>query len=169
MMRRSGQTIFLREAMAENLACFRREGSPIRRVADCFKKAPRGERGCRELSAIFDPRSEIPLRGFAFAEKTEVFAAFGKSARVAQRKKVISWAMTAVGFEPTQLALVELESTPLDHSGKVFLGCRWCGAFDTSAVLLLSVSSQERIWHSTWDWEHDNVTLGLVPQSCSES
>ena len=24
--------------------------------------------------------------------------------------------MTAVGFEPTQLALVELESTPLDHS-----------------------------------------------------
>ena len=30
--------------------------------------------------------------------------------------------MTAVGFEPTQLALVELESTPLDHSGKVSLG-----------------------------------------------
>ena len=27
--------------------------------------------------------------------------------------------MTAVGFEPTQLALVELEPTPLDHSGKV--------------------------------------------------
>ena len=125
MMRRSGQTIFLREAMAENLACFRREGSPIRRVADCFKKAPRGERGCRELSAIFDPRSEIPLRGFAFAEKTEVFAAFGKSARVAQRKKVISWAMTAVGFEPTQLALVELESTPLDHSGKLSCNTWW--------------------------------------------
>ena len=77
--------------------------------------------------------------------------------------------MTPVGFEPTQLALVELDSTPLDHSGKVSLGCRWCGAFDTSAVLLLSVSSQVRIWHSTWDWEHDNVTLGLVPQSCSES
>ena len=33
--------------------------------------------------------------------------------------------MTPVGFEPTQLALVELESTPLDHSGKVSLGCRW--------------------------------------------
>ena len=29
--------------------------------------------------------------------------------------------VTAVGFEPTQLALVELESTPLDHSGKVSL------------------------------------------------
>ena len=29
--------------------------------------------------------------------------------------------MTAVEFEPTQLALVELESTPLDHSGKVSL------------------------------------------------
>ena len=27
--------------------------------------------------------------------------------------------LTAVGFEPTQLALVELESTPLDHSGKL--------------------------------------------------
>ena len=27
--------------------------------------------------------------------------------------------MTPVGFEPTQLALVELESTPLDNSGKV--------------------------------------------------
>ena len=27
--------------------------------------------------------------------------------------------MTPVGFEPTQLALVELESTPLDHSGKL--------------------------------------------------
>ena len=29
--------------------------------------------------------------------------------------------MTAEGFEPTQLALVELESTPLDHSGKLSL------------------------------------------------
>ena len=29
--------------------------------------------------------------------------------------------MTAVGFEPPQLALVELESTPLDHSGKLSL------------------------------------------------
>ena len=27
--------------------------------------------------------------------------------------------VTLVGFEPTQLALVELESTPLDHPGKV--------------------------------------------------
>ena len=30
--------------------------------------------------------------------------------------------VTPVGFEPTQLALVELESTPSDHSGKVSLG-----------------------------------------------
>ena len=29
--------------------------------------------------------------------------------------------MTAVRFEPTRLALVELESTPLDHSGKLSL------------------------------------------------
>jgi hypothetical protein len=27
--------------------------------------------------------------------------------------------MTAVGFGPTQYALVELESTPLNHSGKL--------------------------------------------------
>ena len=34
----------------------------------------------------------------------------------------LSWVVvTPVGFEPTQLALVELESTPLDHSGKVSL------------------------------------------------
>ena len=35
--------------------------------------------------------------------------------------------MTAVGFEPTQLALVELESTPLDHSGKLSLAA--CGIY----------------------------------------
>jgi hypothetical protein len=29
--------------------------------------------------------------------------------------------VTPVGFEPTHLAIVELESTPLDHSGKVSL------------------------------------------------
>jgi type III secretion system FlhB-like substrate exporter len=33
--------------------------------------------------------------------------------------------MTPVGFEPTQLALVELESTPLDHSGKASLSLEW--------------------------------------------
>ena len=34
-------------------------------------------------------------------------------------KQHIECKLTAVGFEPTQLALVELESTPLDHSGKL--------------------------------------------------
>ena len=33
--------------------------------------------------------------------------------------RVVCEKLTAVGFEPTQLALVELESTPLDHSGKL--------------------------------------------------
>jgi hypothetical protein len=32
--------------------------------------------------------------------------------------------MTPAGFEPGQPALVELDSTPLDHSGKKFLS-RW--------------------------------------------
>ena len=35
--------------------------------------------------------------------------------------------LTPVGFEPTQLALVELESTPLDHSGKLSLAA--CGIY----------------------------------------
>ena len=36
-----------------------------------------------------------------------------------RQRKATDKTMTPVGFEPTQLALVELESTPLDHSGKV--------------------------------------------------
>ena len=39
--------------------------------------------------------------------------------RVAEHDLRPTSKMTLVGFEPTQLALVELESTPLDHSGKV--------------------------------------------------
>ena len=35
--------------------------------------------------------------------------------------RTVQMLMTPVGFELTQLALVELESTPLDHSGKVSL------------------------------------------------
>ena len=43
--------------------------------------------------------------------------------------------MTPVGFEPTQLALVELESTPLDHSGKVScLLVAWFEASGNAAV-----------------------------------
>ena len=38
--------------------------------------------------------------------------------RVAESRKA-SPPVAAVGFDPTQLALVELESTPLDHSGKL--------------------------------------------------
>ena len=41
--------------------------------------------------------------------------------------------MTAVGFEPTQLSLVELESTPLDHLGK--LSCTSALPFLQSEVL----------------------------------
>ena len=45
--------------------------------------------------------------------------------------------MTPVGFEPTQLALVELESTPLDHSGKVSLSI--CEGDSASRERLLSI------------------------------
>ena len=37
--------------------------------------------------------------------------------------------LTPVGFEPTQLAIVELESTPLDHSGKVSCAKCWSTAY----------------------------------------
>jgi hypothetical protein len=50
-------------------------------------------------------------------------------------RKAIS-KLTAVGFEPTQLALVELESTPLDHSGKLSLP--WRRLFPRPQALTLS-------------------------------
>ncbi len=39
--------------------------------------------------------------------------------KVDKTEGTLATELTAVGFEPTQLALVELESTPLDHSGKL--------------------------------------------------
>jgi hypothetical protein len=42
--------------------------------------------------------------------------------------------MTAVGFEPTQLSLVELESTPLDHSGKLSMDCEVLELLDNCRV-----------------------------------
>ena len=45
----------------------------------------------------------------------------GPQCRTAYIAEWTSHFMTPVGFEPTQLTLVELESTPLDHSGKVSL------------------------------------------------
>ena len=61
--------------------------------------------------------------------------------------------MTPVGFEPMQLALVELESTPLDHSGKV----SWC--IDRSIFLCalrvfvthqrIDLGRSARVWYFT--------------------
>ena len=58
--------------------------------------------------------------------------------------------MTPVGFEPTQLALVELESTPLDHSGKVSWKhgrdkARACRADELDVFLFMSVQTLIRI------------------------
>ena len=53
-----------------------------------------------------------------------------------QRKGFNEKLMTAVGFEPTQLALVELESTPLDHSGKLSL--TMCEVGHTPVAVLLA-------------------------------
>jgi hypothetical protein len=46
--------------------------------------------------------------------------------------------MTAVGFEPTQLSLMEFESTPLDHSGKLSLRpSAWADVISTRSQVLL--------------------------------
>ena len=49
--------------------------------------------------------------------------------------------LTAVGFEPTQLALVELESTPLDHSGKLSLCSRTLSVGRAGESTILRFSS----------------------------
>ena len=60
-------------------------------------------------------------------------------------RKPKSAIMTPVGFEPTQLALVELESTPLDHSGKVSLSCCLVGLFHASTILLASAVARSSV------------------------
>ncbi len=50
--------------------------------------------------------------------------------------------VTPVGFEPTQLALVELESTPLDHSGKV--SCWMSGAPRTGGAAWRRMANERR-------------------------
>lgn len=66
-----------------------------------------------------------------------------------QQRAASGWAcikLTAVGFEPTQLALVELESTPLDHSGKLSLGPL---AFAFSSALSDEAKSEQLVPHPT--------------------
>ena len=48
--------------------------------------------------------------------------------------------MTPVGFEPAQLALAELESTPLDHSGKVSISTAM--ANDNQGFVNISVNKR---------------------------
>ena len=48
-------------------------------------------------------------------------------------------AMTPVGFEPTQLALVELESTPLDHSSKVSMRAHDNSAFQIAHLACVHI------------------------------
>ena len=50
--------------------------------------------------------------------------------------------MTPVGFEPTQLALVELESTPLDPSGKVSMSKRRSKSHRRISILLIFACSE---------------------------
>ena len=52
--------------------------------------------------------------------------------------------MTAVGFEPTQLVLVELESTPLDHSGKLSVRSGGC-----EQVVVQSMLAHTQV-HASW-------------------
>ena len=72
---------------------------------------------------------------FFFLRFARVFCPleFGPRPQTARSAGVVK--VTPVGFEPTQFALVELESTPLDHSGKVSLAL--------NAMLLCSEESQK--------------------------
>ena len=84
--------------------------------------------------------------------------------------------LTAVGFEPTQLALVELESTPLDHSGKLSMcpqsNCavkptnsgpsRLCSKFCGSASKPSALAwSSGLVGAALLDWECLSWMLGL--------
>ena len=66
--------------------------------------------------------------------------------------------MTAVGFEPTHFTLVELESTPLDHSGKLSLGWKGPGnklapgtyfTVVSHSAALVELTSAPMIWKSS--------------------
>ena len=74
--------------------------------------------------------------------------------------------MTAVGFEPTQLALVELESTPLDHSGKLSLQVAEesiaSQMLDSQKRCLTSMAARLCVFRSAW-------YLALAKFSCSLS
>ena len=65
--------------------------------------------------------------------------------------------MTAVGFEPTHLAIVELESTPLDHSGKLSLA-------DITATL---TPEEKRSHQSTAMQVVSKPPLGIEPRTFS--
>ena len=74
--------------------------------------------------------------------------------------------MTAVGFEPTQLALVELESTPLDHTGKLSCLCThlfvWIACLlDWLPFVILFGMVYPTVWGSNCVWipsSFDNTT-----------
>ena len=68
--------------------------------------------------------------------------------------------LTPVGFEPTQLALVELESTPLDHSGKVSM-CLSLG-IAVSSISFFSTHTRPRLNNNN---KHKRYTMArLYPQ-----
>ena len=71
--------------------------------------------------------------------------------------------MTPVGFEPTQLALVELETTPLDHSGKVSL----------RPQLRTNDNDIDYAWHLSWSlWKRRARVLvngSVFPKRCGSA
>ena len=94
--------------------CARRQSSPIQ---------------ARPCSAKLTPTPGAPTTRNAAQQKcarreSSLIQARPRNAKLtptpgAPTTRNAAQSMTPVGFEPTQLALVELESTPLDHSGKV--------------------------------------------------
>ena len=86
----------------------------------------RGSKGKQRRSKGREKSNERRRKETSEREReTEIqqhFRILGKSKAMKEQSQIDCIScheLTAVGFEPTQLALVELESTPLDHSGKL--------------------------------------------------
>ena len=78
--------------------------------------------------------------------------------------------MTAVGFEPTRLATVELESTPLDRSGKLsmcgehFVYVSFQMAAMTRGILPRQASCRLLLRHGAVDiWGYGAMAARLTP------
>ena len=100
------------QPVSATVTAVRFEPTPLRTGAWSQRLRPLGQTVCTIAAGKVAFRFEF--HGVPFSEAFYVYGSMLSRGSKARK-------MTAVGFEPTQLALVELEPTPLDHSGKLSL------------------------------------------------